>query len=142
MLHFDSPCGGDVQPTPISRRGMASLRSGLAVPSDGAGSSCLLPSLRQTVRLAEGRPEHATTLVVLSDFLLMDSDPAAALTELAEFPGDVHAVVLGSWVDTDAFDSRITVTPIERDDPPGAVARALFRSLVARRPGSSVADPR
>ncbi|MFV2194752.1 hypothetical protein [Nocardiopsis sp. LOL_012] len=142
VLHFDSPCRGDVAPVAISRRGLVSLRSGLAVPSDGAGSSCLLPSLRQAVRLTEAHPEHASTLVVLSDFLLMDSDPAAALAELAAFPGEVHAVVLGSWMGADAFNERITVTPIERDDPPGAVARALFASLVARRPGSSVADPR
>ncbi|CAM3722561.1 hypothetical protein [Nocardiopsis rhodophaea] len=142
VLHFDSPTTGDVGPVPITRQGLNQLRPGLAVPSDGAGSSCLLPSLRQAVALSEARPEHETTLVVLSDFLIMDADPAAAFSELAVFSGEVHAVVLGAHVVADAFDQDITVTPIQRDDPPGAVARALFRSLVSLRPGSSVADPR
>lgn len=141
VLHFDSPCAGDVAPVPLHRRSLEQLRSGLAVPPDGAGSSRLLPCLRHAVALAEAHPEHATTLVVLSDFLLMDADPAAALRELAAFPGQVHAVVLGGYVQGDAFDARITVTPVQRDDPSGAVARALFTSLVARRPGSVVTTP-
>ncbi|MDT0330891.1 hypothetical protein [Nocardiopsis lambiniae] len=140
VLHFDSPTKGDVPPVPLSCQGLGRLRSGLQVPSDGAGSSALLPSLRQAVKLAETHPQHAATLVVLSDFMLFDANPVAALHELAAFPGEVHAVVLGSYMSADAFDPRITVTPIQREDPPGAVARALFRSLVAQRPGSFIAD--
>jgi hypothetical protein len=138
VLHFDSPCNGDVPPVPISRSNLERLRGGLRIPYDGAGSSALLPSLRQAVTLAEGHPGHEATVVVLSDFLLLDANPVAALAELAAFPGAVHAVVLGSYVTAEGFDSRITVTHIQRSDPPGAVARALFSSLVRHRPGSRV----
>ncbi|WP_267244033.1 hypothetical protein [Streptomyces sp. PR69] len=138
VLHFDSPTSGDVPPLTISNGNMERLRAGLQIPPDGAGSSCLLPSLRQAVALAEAHPKHEATVVVLSDFMLLDAHPSAALTELAEFPGAVHAVVLGGYVAEDAFAESITVTPIQRDDPPGAVARALFASLVTHRPGSYV----
>lgn len=142
VLHFDSPTKGDVAPVPLSRQGLGRLRSGLQVPGDGAGSSALLPSLRQAVKLTEAHPQHTATLAVFSDFMLLDANPTAALGELASFPGEVHAVLLGGYVQDEAFDPRIRVTRVQREDPPGAVARALFRSLVAQRPGSSVADPR
>jgi hypothetical protein len=75
-------------------------------------------------------------LVVLSDFQLLDTDPAQVLLDLAAFPGQVHAVVLGVRVPAGVLDERITVTHIGRDDPHGAVARALFSSLTTHRPGS------
>ena len=138
VLHFDSPTGGDIAPVAISKGNMEQLRAGLSVPPDGAGSSCLLPSLRQAVTLAKAHPEHETTVCLLSDFMLLDANPSAALTELAKFPGTVHAVVLGGYMAEDAFVDSITVTPIQRDDQPGVVARALFASLVTHRPGSYV----
>lgn len=138
VLHFDVPSSGEVGPTQITRRGLARLRSGLHVPPDGAGTSELGPSLRRAIETAHVHPDHAVTLVVLSDFWLLDPDPTCVLSELAEFPGDVHAVVLGNRLGAEMLDERVTVTHIERDDPPGAVARALFSSLVARRPGSHV----
>ncbi|MBV7699920.1 hypothetical protein [Streptomyces sp. TRM70350] len=101
----------------------------------------LTPSLRRAVEIAEAHPEHAATLVVLSDFWLLDPDPPAVLAELATFPGDVHAVVLGNRLGARELDERITVTYIDRGDSPGAVARALFTSLVAHRPGSHVQAP-
>lgn len=137
VLHFDSPCSGDVSPVPLTRRGMAALRHGLRFPSNAVGSSALEPSLRQATWLAEGHPAHATTLVVLSDFLLMDADPAEVLSDLVAFPGDVHAVVMGSQVPDGVLAGDITVTPITYDSRPGAVAEALFRSLVTHRPGNS-----
>ncbi len=76
------------------------------------------------------------TLVVLSDFLITDSEPVQALSELAAFPGQVHAVVLGRRLPADLLDERITITHIGRDDAPGAVARAVFTSLITHRPGS------
>ncbi|RFS84150.1 hypothetical protein D0T12_18505 [Actinomadura spongiicola] len=138
VLHFDSPTTGDVPPLAIHRANLTRLRSGLQIPPDGAGSSALLPSLRQAVTLAEAYAEHEVTVVVLSDFLLLDANPTAALAELATFPGAVHAVVLGGYVTRDAFDRRITVTSVRREDPPGAVARVVFASLVKHRPGSLV----
>src|SRR5690606_14948336 len=127
--------------TPVTRRGLTRLRSGLHVPPDGAGSSELGPSLRRAIGIADAHPDHAATLVVLSDFWLLDPEPSSVLSALAGFPGDVHAVVLGNCLGSRALDERIAVTHIERDDPPGAVARALFSSLVARRPGSHVHVP-
>ncbi|MFJ9781075.1 hypothetical protein ACIRSS_15910 [Amycolatopsis sp. NPDC101161] len=137
ILHFDSPSRGDVAPIPLTRRGMAALGRGLRFPSDAVGSSSLEPSLQQATQLAEGYPQHATTLVVLSDFLLLDADPSQVLSDLVTFPGDVHAVVLGSQVPDGVLAGDITVTEISYDSHPGAVAKALFNSLVAHRPGSS-----
>ncbi|MBP5906439.1 hypothetical protein F3K40_12890 [Streptomyces sp. LBUM 1478] len=101
----------------------------------------MAPSLRRAIEIADAHPDHAATLVVLSDFWLLDPEPSSVLAELAGFPGDVHAVVLGNRLGSEMLDERITVTHVERDDPPGAVARALFSSLVARRPGSHVHAP-
>jgi hypothetical protein len=61
------------------------------------------------------------------------------LSDLVGFPGAVHAVVLGRRLPAGVLDQRITVTHIDRDSPPGAVARALFAGLVTHRPGSHVA---
>lgn len=138
VLHFDSPTSGDVPPMPITRHGLMRLRRGLQVPPDGAGSSELGPSLRQAVELAEAHPDHHATLVVLTDFQLLDPDPVQVLVGLAAFPGQVHAVVLGGHAVGDLPDSSVTVTKIGWEDPPGAVARALFSSLVTHRPGSRV----
>jgi hypothetical protein len=138
VLHFDTPSSGDIAPTPITRRGLLALRHGLRVPPDGAGTSELGPGLHRAFEITEANPDHAATLVVLSDFWLLDSDPPGVLADLAMFPGDVHAVVLGRRLPAGVLNERITTTPIGRDDPPGAVARALFASLVTHRPGSYV----
>jgi hypothetical protein len=135
VLHFDTPSDGEVAPVPITRRGLRLLRRGLRVPPDGAGSSELGPSLHRATAIAQAHPDHAVTLVVLSDFLLLDADPASTLTALAAFPGDVHAVVLSTQLPQGVLDGRITVTHVGRDDSPGTVARALFASLTTYRPG-------
>jgi len=133
VLHFDTPSDGEIGPVPITRAGMRQLRRGLRVPEDGAGSSELAPSLRRARQVAEAHPVHETTLVVLSDFLLMDADPREVLSDLAAFPGAVHAVVLGTRLPAGVLDGAITVTHVGRDDPPGTVAQALFASLVRHR---------
>lgn len=135
VVHFDTPSSGEVGPVPITKYGMVKLRRGLRPPPDGRGSSALLPSVRRAIELAEAYPEHKVTLVVLSDFQLLDPVPAQALAELAAFPGDVHAVVLGGRLPDGVLADRITVTPVRTDDPPGAVARALFASLTTHRRG-------
>lgn len=134
VLHFDTTSSGDVGPVPITRRGLRKLRSGLRTPRGGRGSSELSPSLRRAVALATAHPDHQATLVVLSDFLLLDPQPPSqVLADLAAFPGVVHAVVLGATMPRSVFDERIVVTPIHSNDPPGAVARALFASLTTYR---------
>lgn len=137
VLHFDTPSSSDVGPVPLTRRGFKRLRAGLRVPSDGAGSSELVPSLRRALGIADAHPECEATLVVLSDFMLLDPDPHQVFAELAAFPGAVHAVVLGGHLAPGVFDEGVTVTYVGREDPPGAVARALFASLVTHRPGSA-----
>lgn len=140
VLHFDTPTSGDVGPTPITKRGLVMLRRGLHMPPDGAGTSELMPSLRRAVELAEAHPDHHATLVVLSDFQLFDSDQTQVFADLAAFPGQVHAVVLGGRNAAEFADSTVTVTKISREMVPGAVARVLFASLISHRPGSRVAD--
>jgi hypothetical protein len=137
VLHFDCPSSGDVGPVPITKRGIVTLRRGLEAPPDGAGSSYLTPSLRRAKEIAHAHPEHQVTLVVLSDFYLHDHSEVYA--KLATFPGPVHAVVLGGDPASQLAGLNITVTNVRRDDPPGAVARALFASLISHRPGSRVA---
>lgn len=141
VLHFDSPCVTDAGPSPITRLGMLSLHWGLHRPKDGVGSSTLAPSLGQAFDLAHRHPRHQSTLVVLSDFLLLDAEPGQVLSDLRAFPGSVHAVVLGSRVPDGVLDDAVTVTQIMQDSPRGAVAKALFGSLVARRPGSTPLPP-
>jgi hypothetical protein len=136
IVHFDTPSHGEVEPTPITRSGLRRLRAGLRPPIDGAGTSELGPCLERAYQIAEAYPGHEAALVVLSDFQLFDSDPAKVLSRLASFPGQVHAVVLGSHLPAGVLDSRIAVSSIDHDSHPGAVAQALFSSLVARRPGS------
>ncbi|MGH4012993.1 MAG: hypothetical protein ACRDSL_03475 [Pseudonocardiaceae bacterium] len=136
VLHFDTPSSGDVGPEPLTRRGLKRLRRGLRVPK-GAGSSELSASLQCAVEIAGAHPKCKLTLVVLSDFLLFDPEPSQVLAELAAFPGDVHAVVLGGYLAPGVLDDGVTVTYVRREDPPGAVARALFASLVTHRPGSA-----
>ncbi|MFD8943314.1 hypothetical protein [Streptomyces californicus] len=106
VLHFDTPSSGDVQPTPITRRGLARLRSGLHVPPDGAGTSELGPSLCRAVEIANAHPDHLATLVVLSDFWLLDPEPSVVLAGLTAFPGDVHAVVLGNRLGSQVLSPR------------------------------------
>ena len=135
VMHFDTPCSGDVGPLPILRRTMLVIRGGLQVPSDSAGSSELRASLHRAQELAAAHPEHRPTLVVFSDFQLFDTEPAAVLSELAAFPGDVHAVVLGGRLPDDVLDPNIQRTDIRQEDPRGALALALFGSLTLYRPG-------
>jgi hypothetical protein len=139
IVHFDTPSSGEVEPVPITRTGMQRLRTGLCPPPDGAGTSELGPGLDRATGIAEAYPDHEVTLVVLSDFLIMDDEPADVLSRLAKFPGTVHTVVLGGRLPAGVLDQRITVTHVDRDSRPGAVARALFAGLVAHRPGSHVA---
>lgn len=140
IVHFDTPSSGEVEPVPITRTGMLRLRAGLHPPRDGAGTSELGPSLHRAMEITGNHPGHEATLVVLSDFQLFDPEPGRVLSDLAAFPGAVHAVVLGGRLPAGVLSDPITVTTIDRQSRPGAVARALFSSLVTHRPGSQVAD--
>jgi hypothetical protein len=132
VLHFDESTG-DTGPLPLTWWGLMLLRPGLKQPRGGGSSSELAPGLTRAVELARAHPRHAVTLVVLSDFELLDADPEQVLADLAAFPGDVHAVVLGSGSSGFHGGERITVTHIGPADPPGAVAHAVFASLTKHR---------
>jgi hypothetical protein len=134
VIHFDTPTSSDVLAAELTRRGLRQLTTGLRVPPDAAGASVLGPSLHEAVRLARAYPEHRTSLLVLSDFQLFDPDLGAVLAELAAFPGDIHAVVLGALLPEGLLDQRVHITQIGYDDQPGAVARAVFVSLTIHRP--------
>jgi hypothetical protein len=136
VLHFDTPSSSEVAPVPLTRSGFATLQAGLRIPADGAGSSRLAPSLARASDLAAAHPDHQTTLIVLSDFLLLDNDPGAVLARLERFPGTVHAVVLGRRRDALVPLDVASVTHVGSSDPPGAVAKAVFASLTRTRPGS------
>jgi hypothetical protein len=137
VVHFDTPCSGDVDPLPILRRTMLALRAALQVPPDASGSSELGSSVLRAHELAAAHPDHRSTLVVFSDFQLFDADPAAVLRDLAAFPGEVHAVVLGGRLPQGVLDARIQRTDITHDHPRGALALALFGSLTTHRRGNS-----
>ena len=134
VVHFDAPTSGDVPPVRLSQTGLRFIEHGLRTPLDARGSSVLGPSLRAARLLAATRPEHLATLVVLSDFELFDADPTETLRRLSEFPGDVHAVVLGGGGPTDAdFGDNTLVTRISSNDEPGAVAHSVLESLAKHR---------
>ncbi|GAB3172264.1 hypothetical protein GCM10027059_41730 [Myceligenerans halotolerans] len=141
IIHFDTPTSGDVAPTPLTRGTLARLQAGLHPPADGAGTSNLGPSLARATELAKKHPEHEVTLALFSDFFLTDSEPDAVLSELAAFPGAVHAVVLGRQLPMGFLPETVTATNVTHESKPGVVARALFAGLVAHRPGSHVAEP-
>ncbi|WP_328995803.1 hypothetical protein OG394_14175 [Kribbella sp. NBC_01245] len=134
--HFDTPTSGDVSPVPLTSAGLKQLDAGLRVPPDARGCSNLGPSLKAGIELAEAHPEHRATLVILSDFQLFDVDMDQVLTDLAEFPGDVHAVVLGGTQVDGLMHERIQISHASYTDSPGTVARAVFASLTTHRPGS------
>jgi hypothetical protein len=133
MLNFDSPNSGDVPPTPL-RGAMGSIERGLTIPRDAGGCSLLGPSLLQARRIADQHPDHHVVLVVLSDFLLFDSDVPRVLNDFANFPGQPHAVVLRATPPQALVaDPRVIVTAINPTDPPGALTKAIFGTLTATR---------
>ncbi|MFD3399862.1 hypothetical protein ACFWUU_04245 [Kribbella sp. NPDC058693] len=98
--------------------------------------SNLAPSLTAARQLADEYPNHKVTLLLLTDFQLFDADINRVLTDIATFPGDVHAVVLGGTQVDGLMDERVQITKATYTDPPGTVARAIFASLVNHRPGA------
>jgi len=138
IVHFDTPSSGEVTPTPITRSGLVRLRAGLRPPADGAGTSELGPSLDRAYEFAEALPDHQATLVVLSDFELFDTNLAEVRARLAAFPGDVHAVVLGSRLRAGGLDR-----PHHRDsDRPRLASRCGRAGAVFNPDHSSPRQPR
>ncbi|MHB1235497.1 MAG: hypothetical protein ACYCZK_07470 [Microbacteriaceae bacterium] len=133
VLHFDTP-RGDVEPGKLrSLTFQQHLARGLRVPRFAAGSSVLGPSLTRAEEIAASFPKHEVRLVVLTDWQLFDTDNV--LDRLRSFPGAVLAIGLNTNPPITADDENIVGLRIGHDDPPGAVARALFGELTVGRRG-------
>jgi hypothetical protein len=139
VLHWDAG-SHDVPPVRLDRPGAGRLLDGLVQPDDHAGSSQLGPALNRAAALSQhpSSRRYQAHLVVLSDFQLLDGDPASVFARLNGFPGQVTAVVLGVEPDARLDADRVAVVPITAGDEPGALARALFGRLTEGRPGRRV----
>lgn len=132
-LHFDTP-RGDVAPGKLrSPTFQQHLARGLSVPRFAAGSSVLGPSLAKAEAIAASFSKHEVRLVVLTDWQLFDTDDV--LNRLRSFPGAVLAIGLNTTPPIAADDDTIVGLRVGHDDPPGAVARALFGELTVGRRG-------
>jgi len=137
VLHFDLVAGAG--PVPLKRRVPGVVQRALAIPPDAAGCSLLGPSLAAAARMVEAVPSiRNLALVVFSDFQLFDADPERVLSDLAGFPGEVHAVALGGSPGISGLDPPITVTRLTSGDASGALGRALLRSLAQERRGARI----
>lgn len=136
VLHFDQPSTGDSGVFALTDRTAAmKLGASLRVPPGTAGTSDLGPCLAVAERLAAQYSGHTVRLTILSDFQITDDDPDAVFARLASFPGQVHAVLLNAEAPPDLVGENITLTQVGYDDPPGALAAAIHRSLTATRRG-------
>lgn len=136
VLHFDTP-RGDVDPGKLgSHRFQEQLKRDLRIPRGVAGSSVLSPSLTRAEEIAASFPKHEVRLVVLTDWQLFDTDNV--LDRLRAFPGTVLAIGLNANPPVGADDGNIVGLRISHDDPPGAVARALFGELTVGRRGRRI----
>ncbi len=137
VLHFDYSTSWDVAPAGLDRRGLSQIENGLQEPEGAGGSSALGPSLARAKAMTAAFNDDHVQLVVFSDFMLTDDDPASVYAELAKFPGTVHAIVLTVEPPRELLDEPgITVTGVSGTGLPGEVARALFASMTTRRIGS------
>jgi hypothetical protein len=133
VLHFDTP-RGEVDPGKLrSPTFQLHLRSGLRVPRFAAGSSVLGPSLTRAEEMAASFPKHEVRIVVLTDWQLFDTENV--FDRLRSFPGRVLAIGLNTNPPIPADDDNIVGLRVGHDDPPGAVARALFGELTVGRRG-------
>ena len=133
VLHFDTP-RGDVDPGKLrSPTFQQHLTRGLRVPRFAAGSSVLGPSLTRAEEIAASFPKHEVRLVVLTDWQLFDTDNV--LDRLRSFPGAVLAIGLNTEPPIATDDDNIVGLRVGHNDPPGAVARALFGELTVGRRG-------
>lgn len=131
LVSFDARFTGCVVPQPLTSAGLRRLQRGLARFSEQQGtSSDLGPALRQVELAARTRRRSPVALVVFSDFLLTDRDPGAVLLRLRNFPGYVHAVVLGaSPPEVLVAEQNVAVTRLTLSSPPGEAAWAVFDGL-------------
>lgn len=127
---LDRHTTADVGPVPLSAQGWADVTAALGAPPEvPQPSSRMRPALVDAERLAHAHPLHGTTLVVFSDFELLDAFPGLVFDRMAKFPGDVHALVLGTDPPRHLVSIGVTVSRITADSRSGDVARAVVEAL-------------
>src|SRR5205085_646195 len=130
VVHFD---GGEADLAPVAvatRPGLVAVHEALRVPDDGAGVSTVGPALAE----AEAWPGPLTTLVILSDFALTDTETVTDL--LATRPPWVEHVHLVSLGLVPSFTGGVVppwVTVTRLGHTPGQVAEAIHRSFTRTR---------
>lgn len=123
VIPFDQPSERTLRPQPLTKLGVRRIHSALRSTGREPGSSSLAPALDLAERQAEQLPDGFTDLVVLSDFLLTDRQPDHVLSRLVEYPGRVHAVVLGARPPGQLHDaSTVKVTVLTPPNPRPALS--------------------
>jgi hypothetical protein len=140
VYHWDVS-GLDTPPASLDRHGIIRLQAAMRLPTDTTGTSDLAPVLgrvKHQLRPWIWRGWHIH-LIVLSDFELTDANPPAVFDSLNRYAirHSVTAVVLGGQTDTQLANSHVQVLPVTSSDPPGALAKTLFRTLTTGRIGRS-----
>ncbi len=134
VIHFDQPSGGNSGIVRLRSRGsMRRINESLSQPPDAVGTSDLAPSLTEAEKLAAQCVDHDVRLTIFSDFALTDHNTDAVYERLAMFPGRVHAVVLNIEPPPQLRAPRTSVTRVNHQDTPGALAEALRQSLIVNR---------
>ncbi|MDM2496006.1 hypothetical protein PP564_12930 [Mycobacteroides abscessus] len=134
LVPFDVGSAGHVAPQPLTRRGMRTLMDGVRQRASECGLSSDLGPALDRVDASTARSHGAVAVVVLSDFLLTDQNPSAVVERLQDFPGYVHAVVLGAQPPGVLLaDPHVAVTRLTPSSPPGSAAQAVFDGLTHYR---------
>ncbi|WP_033106693.1 hypothetical protein [Microbacterium profundi] len=146
VAHFDYPSIGLDNPHRLDRAtSRAQVLASLTAPSSVVGSSALAPAMGAANRLARAHG-GIVRCTIFSDFELTDANPSQPYDEMAQFPGQIHTVVLNANPPVMlTARTNVTITRIATDSPPGLAAAALMHSLTTGRRGarrSALRQPR
>lgn len=132
VIHFDTPTSACLAPRRL--RGISShrLATSLRTPPEAAGQSAVLPALVALDAYHAADPESALVTVILTDWDLFD-EPRELEQSLAELPGQLIGVGLGTTERPHVLPPRADFIPITSLARPGAVARAVFEALKVHR---------
>lgn len=137
VVHFDYPYVDTVGPYRLDRAASRDqVLASLVEPSEAAGSSSLTSAMSAANWLARDH-DGIVRCTIFSDFELTDTNPVQPYDDMAQFPGNVHAVVLNANPPAAPTGlPSVTVTRIATDSPPGLAAAALMHSLTTGRRGA------
>ncbi|MGI8806956.1 MAG: hypothetical protein ACR2KK_03775 [Acidimicrobiales bacterium] len=139
VISFDTDSPFDVGPIPLDRRRVTELARHLLARESG-GSSCLGPSLASASASASAW-DGPVALCVLSDFELLDNDPASVLRRFVFTPADARvAVVFRSPVPAELDPNAVILRHVDPiTDPAESVATFLWDAV--RSLAGEVVDP-